>query len=1026
MATFGTLGNTGEVPSQLDVATRVDVQDALLNSIAESVSSVLQQRTDRQEAILKPVYRSLVRDIQNRINGQATLVSPVGRRAVTGLTSRIASSGAKLTRVGTDAGVYVFDDAGKLTIKQPVTNSETFAGGAEYTRTPVGVRSVYNPGAEFTPIANDVPAVISDTPPLPPPPAPLPTPVPAPVGALTPGVGDMPVNGIPVSIDTTPYTGDRCEGINVDTAGRRPQFALTRRDGWGGIGLYDSIDQLWVFSNTVGWFATTRGACAPGASPTIPPLPADGATRPPPLARLDTTPGMITPEEPIPSKQIPIPQPLINVRMDWCGGDVCANAEDALSRLRAQYLPKITETAEEETIFSNWTGYVAGIGIDILSSAVSRFVPGKSVENIYAAAGEALVKQAIHQKTADAFLHDFAPATVGNVQTTGILLARVGTANNISSETGIPLDYLVEGEMQLLRYSAPQYIPSQAEVDSAYIGGTITSKLWECWTRALGNIAQCRVPVLEAGARKPDIAELISLYRRGHIRSKKELNDRLRKLGVLDTQHVDEWLLASQQLPTPSDLIHLSVHDVFDPNKLGRTEMLAELREQKDMLELFEAQGYGTFSIRTPSGREITYNSAELDWLASYKEASPTQTYHMNHRLRPGRTHMFAQFVPGKTPKDLASVIPNSDIRLSPDGKGSIVTPKPITMYEVAKNLKEDDYNPFWRVPLTAISYNVIGRIDLRRLYKTAVFGEPVGTKGFKRNDNGTFTPVGVAERELTERYLDDGYTHIDAAYLAYYTAHEYETGKLSSGRRAAQTRVCSAYKTGVIDYATGVNKLESIGLDNADARRQMEQCDLDHKLQVAKTTTSAIRAKFLSGEWDELRARHELIQAGIVPARRNELIDLWSIQLRRREKEATANDLCRWYNGGIINRKELRTRLINIGYDDGDADRVIRHCELGEMARTAKIRDRQARAIARERTRTMNAQQRTADADKKASEQTFLRFLRFRSEKNLREWLQDGSITAGQVYTTLIAKGASAEDAERWIRHASGTGSRG
>lgn len=965
-------GDSGE-PSALDVATRVELQEQMVDAVADSVAATIRQRIDTQEAMARPIYRTVRRDIADRNGVVAAMVEPIDTRMRTAIRVANATNGAVINHVTTD-----------------------------------------------------IPPEFALKPSLPPPAAPISAPISAPTSGWT---GAPPPSMVPPLADGT------CPPGYVGNTDGQPGCIISCDHPYSPI--------------SHGMACRVPPAAPPPPSPTVPPpvppplvAPPPPVGPPPPLAcplpgtcpppvvhvtcptpAPSEPPGGVADAQPAPPARPPAtgrPETmrLPDVRMDWCTPDPCNEADKTIAELR-ELVPITSQTLEPN--IPNQLAAMVHHSVSFVQNGLmdfaSRALPGNMAEHLFQGAGQSVGRIVVGTSTAGLLMRDLKLTGVRDEPVAASFMARIGAANIAERDTGIPISYLLTTDMYLFQYSNPQYIPSQSELDSAWIHGRITDTQWECMTRAQGNIPDCRVPVLESQARTLDVLDLIALFRRGLLGSKEELIAHMRRVGVTTRGDVDRWLAATQQLPTPADLTHLAIRDAFDPDKLGRKEILDEFRQQRGMIELFEAQGYGDFTIRTADGRTLRYNAAELVWLASYEEASPTQTYEMQHRLRPNRVHMYAQFIPDKRPEELRTILPGADLRLSPDGRGTIVTPRPHTLYETAKNLKEKDYNPIWRDKLAAISHRVVGRIDLRRLYRIGSFGNPLGRRGFIESPRMGHTPKEQAEIELAERYMDEGYGRMDANALAYYTAYEYEMGKTSRVRTKTLNNICTAFKLGVLSEVDAVNETQKILLDQEETRQRIDQCKLEHRIAVVKQTISAIRAGYLRLEYDANEARRLLTLSGVDRVRINELLEVWRIQLNKLDKDATVNQLCGWYNQGSITRVEYKQRLKRLGYSEADVDRIVRHCELGELAKQAKVRERIANATRREQQRIFSRAEREEKERKRAQEREIARFLSFRSEKNLKEWLLAGELTAGQVKSTLLQKGVSNDDADRWIR---------
>lgn len=479
-----------------------------------------------------------------------------------------------------------------------------------------------------------------------------------------------------------------------------------------------------------------------------------------------------------------------------------------------------------------------------------------------------------------------------------------------------------------------------------------------------------------------------------------------RRQGFHGREDLERLHRLTEFMPPPSDLIRFAVKDIFDPNLPDRAGMLEELGEQKELLDWLRAQGIGEITFKTRDGRTLTRNAAELYWLASFELPSPTQAYHMLHRLRPGRVDKWA--VPGQTPEQVRAMATG--------------------IADVRALLKDKDYRPGWRDRLAAISYSTVGRIDLRRFYKDGVFGEPLGTAGFERLPGGRYRPTGEAEQEVYESQLDNGLSPVDSGRMAYWLSLDWERGK--GGRQRSQTGklLCRAYTSGALTRGQTFDRLRAAGFGGTEANTFLDNCDLEHSLKVLEKMVAATRSGYLSGALTAEQARARLSGYGVHSERVRGLLTLWDAENLRRPREATAAQLCEWVGSGLITPADMLTRLRNLGWREADAQRVVRHCVLGHLGRSAREREKLARAQAQQEERRrrqaeqlarrsqMDERQRRRELERRA-ERALRQVREGRSPDRLGKYLKAGLIDPREALAVLVERGWLRPDAERFIR---------
>lgn len=476
--------------------------------------------------------------------------------------------------------------------------------------------------------------------------------------------------------------------------------------------------------------------------------------------------------------------------------------------------------------------------------------------------------------------------------------------------------------------------------------------------------------------------DALHLKHRGVI-SDNELTEYLFASGITREVDRERIIKLGQVVPTPSDAVLFAVHDVFEPHLVGRVEATEEYSQQIGLQELFQATGIGKTYIQgiSPSTNDIV-DVGLLYWLAHYRHVSPTQVYDMFHRLRPGRLHKWA--LPDQNPAQVAAMETGLDT--------------------VRRLLKLDDYNPFWRDRLAAIAYRVVGRIDVRRMYKVGTFGPPQGSDGFN-TVNGVNVAVGPAERELVESYKDMGYSPPDAVNLAFFTAAQNTETTNSRIRQSVKTAVCAAVETGLASDAQNTQILIDAGVPQAEAETIVQACKLRAHVNQVKRAVKYIRRAYLGGRITLDNAVAALNQIGINQQAITRYLEEWTLDLSARAKEPQAAQLCEWYGNGLITVTDFNQRLLRLGWTQADATRVINHCLVGIQARTKREAERAANIVARKAKEKLSEDRRALQ-----------RFLSGRTDTYIKQWYDEGTITIEDVRQTLVLRGWSKHDIERYI----------
>ena len=201
----------------------------------------------------------------------------------------------------------------------------------------------------------------------------------------------------------------------------------------------------------------------------------------------------------------------------------------------------------------------------------------------------------------------------------------------------------------------------------------------------------------------PSIAETLQMYNRQVI------TDDLALFYISQNCNgeyalAESWFQLRYEIPGPSDLIRFAVRDAFSPEAVQTFEYHKEFPIM--IAPWLEKQGYGqVLDIRIPPGATTTagiderQNATWMDmyWWSHWDLPSPTQAYSMFQRF-------YATSRYGPSPEY------NPEIKFE--------------SAQLELLLKTADYPTYWRKRLTALAYNVLTRVDTRRMYDIGVLDE--------------------------------------------------------------------------------------------------------------------------------------------------------------------------------------------------------------------------------------------------------------------------------------------------------------
>ena len=456
--------------------------------------------------------------------------------------------------------------------------------------------------------------------------------------------------------------------------------------------------------------------------------------------------------------------------------------------------------------------------------------------------------------------------------------AKIAGARFLESKTQFPLDYLMTGDLLLFQYANPQYIPNQIRVDDAFLSATIDGPLWECWTRANGNHPEPARRVMLANQVRPDIGDLVALYRRGHM-TLESLFLRCREKGVLDPNYVREWLAVSTQLPGQPDLIRFMVRDASDD------AVAKEYGYDSGFNEKYSPQ-IKAWAIAL--GVDESY--LRMQWRAHWEIPSWTQLAEMFHRLRPGRREVREWDHDAKVLGEHAAEL----------GRGP--RPRVVDLDDVRTALQINDMAPAWIDNLISISYTPITRTDAVRAYQIGAFDE----------------------ERLADAFLDVGYSPASTRDLVAFHAQDKARRRANVTGTWSTRKITTYYKRGYLGRAEAEKLLGPLTSSAQEVKDTLDSADSETAADTRKAAVNGVKRGLMSGELDDKQANGQLVGFGVGPTVADRLVTSWVIERDTRYKRLSAAQAAKALKDGLISAEELRRRLKNLGYVSRDADLLL------------------------------------------------------------------------------------------------------
>lgn len=268
-------------------------------------------------------------------------------------------------------------------------------------------------------------------------------------------------------------------------------------------------------------------------------------------------------------------------------------------------------------------------------------------------------------------------------------------------------------------------------------------------------------------------------------------------------------------------------------------------------------------------------------WRAHWRLPSNTELYEMMARLRPGRT----------------------DETLTVTGK------------DAQKLLQQNDVEPNWVDKILAVSHSVINETALKM--------------GFK---NGVLSP-----EQLYEGFLDLKHTEKDAKLLVEMAVADANRQRANESNLWSRAVVLKSYRAGEIDRTRAAELLRRFTVTDELVDDALDDADELVQVGIRKQCISAVKNQILRGAITEKEGVNELIAIGVPDARAAELVKGFICYRESRGSEISLRYLSKIWKQGLITPQELYTRLLNLRYEDADAQLLLRSWSIELAADQAK-----------------------------------------------------------------------------------------
>lgn len=420
----------------------------------------------------------------------------------------------------------------------------------------------------------------------------------------------------------------------------------------------------------------------------------------------------------------------------------------------------------------------------------------------------------------------------------------------------------------------------------------------------------------------PDEKSIITANLRNIINN--NVRDSLLKQHGYDNVGIEIIDKLAQFLPTPQDLIVMSVHDVFDE----QSRRLQRLDE--DFPEAFKEYA---------AMQGISEQWARNYWASHWQYPSINQVFEM---LQRSKSH------PALADVDLKFV--NEFLRIA-------------------------DYSPYYRDKLLAISYTPLNRVDIRRIYKAGQMSdEELHRRHLElgvTDEDASKLDEFVKKTNLPEDETDITKIHdrIESVIENRYLAGALETQDVidylrSLGRNdeyiskyipllgilqhvsglealAKTTKesviasIISARKRGNISKNSARSMLLDLGLSQSQADLSIFDADLQYTINLKTKAQDVIQRQYAIHNIDETEFANQLAQYDFTSGEISKALDEARLMRLDKTKKLTETQLDKMFKSGAIDEATLREELAGLNYSARYIDLIVKNDLIGQGAKT-------------------------------------------------------------------------------------------
>jgi len=221
------------------------------------------------------------------------------------------------------------------------------------------------------------------------------------------------------------------------------------------------------------------------------------------------------------------------------------------------------------------------------------------------------------------------------------------------------------------------------------------------------------------------------------------------------------------------------------------------------------------------------------------------------------------------------------------------------------------DVMPYWRDPLQNISYRVLTRVDVRRMYREGVL---------------TYGDVNDAYRHL-------GYNERDAVRMSDFTVAYVRRQEVGFTR----SQVLEAYRERQVDHSEALAMLADLGLDTEDGEFLLDLEDYQLGKGLTDDAVKIVGDSYKKGLTAFDEASMQLDELNVRPERKTLLLARWEVTRAAKQRTFTKSEIMRYYVNGSIGFQFARDELGRIGYAPDRVEVMLSETALRDKPKRGK-----------------------------------------------------------------------------------------